>query len=81
MATWIAVSYAALVVLLGTVGWFTSKRGVPDVFVMAQAVVTLPLSYVVSRTSLSGWHWMIAMDAAGFVQAAVLWVVLENVRA
>lgn len=81
MATWIAVSYAALVVLLGTVGWFTSKRGVPDGFIMAQAVVTLPLSYVVSRTRLSGWRWMIAMDAAGFVQAAVLWVVLENVRA
>ncbi|MGR6915506.1 hypothetical protein ACU635_14775 [[Actinomadura] parvosata] len=80
MATWIAGSYAALVVLLGLAGWLASRSGVPDVFVMAQTVMTLPLSYLVSLTSLSGIAWMLAIDVAGLVQAGVLWVILGGLR-
>jgi hypothetical protein len=76
VAGWIAGGYAALVVLLGTLGWFTSKRGVPDAFAMAQGVLTLPLSYLVSRTRLSGIAWIIAVDLVGLIQAGIVWSAL-----
>jgi hypothetical protein len=80
VATWVAGSYAALVILLGVVAWFTSRSGVPDVFTMIQTVITLPLSYVVSRTSLSGIAWILAVDLAGLIQAAALWLIIGGLR-
>ncbi|MEO3889631.1 hypothetical protein [Nonomuraea sp. B5E05] len=76
MATWIVVSYATLVTFLGIVGWFTSKKGVPDFFIMAQALFTLPSSYLVARIGLSGVAAIAALDVAGLIQAGVLWVFL-----
>ncbi|MFD0472201.1 hypothetical protein ACFQ0B_30780 [Nonomuraea thailandensis] len=42
MATWVAGSYAAVVIVLGMVAGFTSQRGVPDRYTMIQAALTLP---------------------------------------
>ncbi|MEV4806857.1 hypothetical protein AB0K18_43255 [Nonomuraea sp. NPDC049421] len=43
---------------------------------MGQSVLTLPLSYLVSRTRLSGIAWAIAVDLVGLVQAGILWSAL-----
>ncbi|WP_157549021.1 hypothetical protein [Nonomuraea candida] len=80
LATWVAGSYAALVILLGIVAWFTSRRGVPDAFTMIQTLITLPLSYVVSRTTLSGLGWILAVDLVGLIQAGALWLVLGGLK-
>ncbi|MGW4802107.1 SCO4225 family membrane protein, partial [Nonomuraea sp. NPDC004297] len=80
LATWVAGGYAAIVILLGIVAWFTSQRGVPDLFTMIQTVITLPLSYVVSRSGLTGIGWILAIDVAGLIQAGALWLVLGGLR-
>ncbi|GAA4955468.1 hypothetical protein HD597_001563 [Nonomuraea thailandensis] len=78
MATWVAGSYAAVVIVLGMVAGFTSQRGVPDRYTMIQAALTLPLSYVVSRTTLNGLAWFLAIDVVGLIQAAMLWLLLAG---